>query len=224
MPRKSERERLLPYWSGNEKSGATSPAFSMFASVNLFGKSFPLDLGDIAGNLNIKDLNETEGIILRHGEPPIIKRIENENDALILENSLIKQLKPKYNILLRDDKTYPYLCVDISEDYPRILLTRKVFKSQSIHYFGPYSSGGRDLLDSLYETFPLAQKESCLKGKKACLFYQIKRCLAPCEGKISKEDYRKILEQALECIQNPKKILAILDKKMQFLIYIKLGG
>lgn len=143
--------------------------------------------------------------------------VENENDALILENSLIKQLKPKYNILLRDDKTYPYLCVDISEDYPRILLTRKVFKSQSIHYFGPYSSGGRDLLDSLYETFPLAQKESCLKGKKACLFYQIKRCLAPCEGKISKEDYRKILEQALECIQNPKKILAILDKKMQFL-------
>lgn len=143
--------------------------------------------------------------------------VENENDALILENSLIKQLKPKYNILLRDDKTYPYLCVDISEDYPRILLTRKVFKSQSIHYFGPYSSGGRDLLDSLYETFPLAQKESCLKGKKACLFYQIKRCLAPCEGKISKEDYREILEQALECIQNPKKILAILDKKMQFL-------
>ena len=143
--------------------------------------------------------------------------VENENDALILENSLIKQLKPKYNILLRDDKTYPYLCVDISEDYPRILLTRKVFKSQSIHYFGPYSSGGRDLLNSLYETFPLAQKESCLKGKKACLFYQIKRCLAPCEGKISKEDYRKILEQALECIQNPKKILAILDKKMQFL-------
>lgn len=143
--------------------------------------------------------------------------VENENDALILENSLIKQLKPKYNILLRDDKTYPYLCVDISENYPRILLTRKVFKSQNIHYFGPYSSGGRDLLDSLYETFPLAQKESCLKGKKACLFYQIKRCLAPCEGKISKEDYRKILEQALECIQNPKKILAILDKKMQFL-------
>ena len=143
--------------------------------------------------------------------------VENENDALILENSLIKQLKPKYNILLRDDKTYPYLCVDISEDYPRILLTRKVFKSQSIHYFGPYSSGGRDLLDSLYETFPLAQKESCIKGKKACLFYQIKRCLAPCEGKISKEDYRKILEQALECIQNTKKILAILDKKMQFL-------
>ena len=143
--------------------------------------------------------------------------VENENDALILENSLIKQLKPKYNILLRDDKTYPYLCVDISEDYPRILLTRKVFKSQSIHYFGPYSSGGRDLLDSLYETFPLAQKASCLKGKKACLFYQIKRCLAPCEGKISKEAYRKILEQALECIQNPKKILAILDKKMQVL-------
>ena len=86
--------------------------------------------------------------------------VENENDALILENSFIKQLKPKYNILLRDDKTYPYLCVDMSVDFPRIVLTRKILKSPNIRYFGPYSSGARDLLDSLYEVFTLAQKES----------------------------------------------------------------
>ncbi len=143
--------------------------------------------------------------------------VENENDALILENSLIKQLKPKYNILLRDDKTYPYLCVDMSAEFPRITLTRKILKSPNVRYFGPYSTGARDLLDSLYESFNLAQKESCLKGKKACLFYQIKRCLAPCEGKVSKEAYSKILQKALECIHNPKKILGILEDKMQFL-------
>ena len=144
--------------------------------------------------------------------------VENEHDALILENSLIKQLKPKYNILLRDDKTYPYLCVDKSQDYPRIVLTRKVMKkTQNIRYFGPYSSGGRDLLDCLYEFFPLVQKESCIRGKKACLFYQIKRCLAPCEGRVSQEEYAKILEKALECIENPKKILTKLEEKMEFL-------
>ncbi|MBX7490018.1 excinuclease ABC subunit UvrC [Helicobacter turcicus] len=140
--------------------------------------------------------------------------VQNENDALILENSLIKQLKPKYNILLRDDKTYPYLCVDLQEDFPRILLTRKVLKKQGLRYFGPFSSGARDFLDSIYEIFPLVQKEVCKKGKKACLFYQINRCLAPCEGRISTKEYAKILQNALECLENPKKILAPLEKKM----------
>lgn len=143
--------------------------------------------------------------------------VENENDALILENSLIKQLKPKYNILLRDDKTYPYLCVNSQEDFPRIILTRKVLKMQGLRYFGPYSSGARDLLESLYEVFPLVQKESCKQGKKACLFYQIKRCLAPCEGRINVESYHQILQNALHCIENPKKILAKLEEKMLFL-------
>ncbi|MBD5164716.1 excinuclease ABC subunit UvrC [Helicobacter sp.] len=144
--------------------------------------------------------------------------VENENDALILENSLIKQLKPKYNILLRDDKTYPYLCVDMQEDFPRIILTRKVLKkTQGLHYFGPYSSGARDLLECLYEIFPLVQKESCKQGKKACLFYQIKRCLAPCEGRVSIESYHSILHNALDCIENPKKILTKLEGKMLFL-------
>lgn len=140
--------------------------------------------------------------------------VESENDALILENSLIKQLKPKYNVLLRDDKTYPYLCVDTQENFPRIVLTRKLLKKQGIRYFGPFSSGARDFLDSIYENFPLVQKDSCRQGKKACLFYQINRCLAPCENKISIEEYAKILQNALECIENPKKILALLEQKM----------
>ncbi|CAM2968949.1 excinuclease ABC subunit UvrC [Helicobacter burdigaliensis] len=141
--------------------------------------------------------------------------VENEHDALILENSLIKQLKPKYNILLRDDKTYPYLCVDFNEDFPRIVLTRKVFKkAKGLQYFGPFSVGCRDLMDSLYELYPLVQKESCKRGNKACLFYQIKRCLAPCEGKVDKEKYAKILKEALKSLENPKKIITQLEEKM----------
>lgn len=82
----------------------------------------------------------------------------NEHDALILENSLIKQLKPKYNILLRDDKTYPYIVIDYKEDFPRLEITRKVLKDKNIKYFGPYSTGARDMLDSIYEIIPLVQK------------------------------------------------------------------
>lgn len=108
--------------------------------------------------------------------------VENENDALILENSLIKQLKPKYNILLRDDKTYPYLCVNSQEDFPRIILTRKVLKMQGLRYFGPYSSGARDLLESLYEVFPLVQKNLASKVKKLVSFIKSKDVLHLARG------------------------------------------
>ncbi|MEV9616211.1 excinuclease ABC subunit UvrC [Aliarcobacter butzleri] len=140
--------------------------------------------------------------------------VPNEHDALILENSLIKQLKPKYNILLRDDKTYPYIFVDFDEDFPRLDITRRIQKSRSIKYFGPYSTGARDMLDSIYEIVPLVQKKSCVKGKKACLFHQIQKCLAPCENKISKEEYAKIVENALEYIYNKTKLISKLNEKM----------
>ncbi len=103
--------------------------------------------------------------------------VETEEDALILENSLIKQLKPKYNILLRDDKTYPYIYIDESQEYPRFEITRKVIKGKNITYYGPFPTGGKSLLDALYEVYPLVQKKSCLREGKACLFYQIKKCL-----------------------------------------------
>lgn len=141
--------------------------------------------------------------------------VESENDALILENSLIKQLKPKYNILLRDDKTFPYIYLDYKEDFPRLEITRRVLKGKNIKYFGPFSSGARDLLDTIYEIVPLVQRKSCVKGGKACMFYQIQKCLAPCEGKISKEDYSKLIEKALEYINNKSKIIEALTKKME---------
>ncbi len=141
--------------------------------------------------------------------------VQSENDALILENSLIKQLKPKYNILLRDDKTYPYIYIDFSEPFPRPKITRKVLKGKKIKYYGPLPSAAKDILDSIYELFPLVQKESCIKGKKACLFHQMKKCLAPCEGKIGQEEYRKILEEALQHIHDKKLLLAKLQKKME---------
>lgn len=141
--------------------------------------------------------------------------VPNEHDALILENSLIKQLKPKYNILLRDDKTYPYIYIDMSEDFPRLEITRKVLKGSSIKYFGPYSTGARDILDSIYEIIPLVQKKACVKGKEACLFYQIKKCHAPCEGKISSQEYKHIVDEALEYIYNKTKLISKLKERME---------
>ncbi|MDD2384099.1 MAG: excinuclease ABC subunit UvrC [Sulfurospirillaceae bacterium] len=141
--------------------------------------------------------------------------VQSEHDALMLENSLIKQLKPKYNILLRDDKTYPYICIDLSHSFPRFVVTRKIITSKSIKYFGPLSSSAKELLNALYLAFPLVQKKGCDKGKKACLFYQIKRCLAPCEGKIDSASYAIIVQEALCALQDQRILLSILEAKMQ---------
>ena len=140
--------------------------------------------------------------------------VPNEHDALILENSLIKQLKPKYNILLRDDKTYPYIVIDYNQDFPRLEITRKILKEKNIKYFGPYSTGAKDMLDSIYEIVPLVQRKSCVSGKKACLFHQIQKCLAPCENKITKDEYAKIVENALEYIYNKSKLIVKLNERM----------
>ncbi len=141
--------------------------------------------------------------------------VENENDALILENSLIKQLKPKYNILLRDDKTYPYIYIDLDEEFPRLEITRKVVKGKNIKYFGPFSSGASAILKTVYEEIPLVQSKSCLRGKKACLYHQIGKCLAPCEGKITSKEYMKYVDKAIKLVHDKEKILEILYKKME---------
>lgn len=140
--------------------------------------------------------------------------VNSEHDALILENSLIKQLSPKYNILLRDDKTYPYIYVDNSQKYPRFEITRKVINSKSVKYYGPYSVGARDILDSVYEICRIVQKKGSLKGKKLCLFYQIGKCLGPCELNISDEAYKKELDLAHELIQNKKLLIKKLQEQM----------
>jgi len=141
--------------------------------------------------------------------------VKNEHDALILENSMIKQLKPKYNILLRDDKTYPYIYIDYLAKYPRFDITRKIIASKNIKYFGPYSVGARDILNSIYDFCKLVQKKSCLNGKKACLYYQIGKCLAPCEFDISKERYDKEIQKAISFIQNKNLLTSKLKEKMQ---------
>ncbi len=138
----------------------------------------------------------------------------NEYDALILENSLIKELKPKYNILLRDDKTYPYIAIDMSEDFPRFEIVRKIDKKKTIKYYGPFSSSANDILNALYLTCKLVQKKSCLKEKKGCLFYQIDRCLAPCIGKITKREYATIVSEATQLLLDRKKLKARVEAKM----------
>jgi excinuclease ABC subunit C len=140
--------------------------------------------------------------------------VDSETDALVLENSLIKQLKPKYNILLRDDKTYPYIYIDESSDFPRFEITRRVIRGKKISYYGPFPNGGKVLLDTLYEVFPLVQKKSLKREKKACLFYQIGKCLAPCEGKVTVEEYRKIIEKAKRAIVKRSMLVEVLNSKM----------
>jgi len=142
--------------------------------------------------------------------------VNSEHDALILENSLIKQLNPKYNILLRDDKTYPYIYIDTAEAYPRFDITRKILKSKDIIYYGPYSVGARDILDSIYETCKLVQKKSCLKSHKLCLYHQIDKCLGPCELPISKQRYQIEVDLATHLIKNKKSLIKSLEKKMEF--------
>lgn len=142
--------------------------------------------------------------------------VNSEHDALILENSLIKQLHPKYNILLRDDKTYPYIYLDNSEKYPRLDITRKVINSKDITYFGPYSVGARDILDSIYSIAKLVQKKGCLRSKKLCLYYQIDKCLGPCELPVSQERYQKEVDLAVSLIKNKKLLIKKLQEKMEF--------
>ena len=138
----------------------------------------------------------------------------SEYDALILENSLIKELKPKYNILLRDDKTYPYIAINMDEEFPRFEITRKIEKKKNIKYYGPFSNSANDILKALYLTCKLVQKKGCLKEKKECLFYQINKCHAPCVGKISKKDYAIIVHEATTLLLDRKKLIIKLEKKM----------
>ncbi len=141
--------------------------------------------------------------------------VNSEHDALILENSLIKQLNPKYNILLRDDKTYPYIYIDNSLKYPRFEITRKIIDAKDIKYFGPYSVGARDILNSIYELCKLVQKKGSLSSKKLCLYHQIDKCLGPCELPISEQRYKVELDLAIKLIQNKKYLIKKLQERME---------
>ena len=146
---------------------------------------------------------------------------DSELEALVLENNLIKEYSPKYNTLLKDDKTYPYIKVTVGEEYPRILFSRTMKKDKS-KYFGPYTSAGAvkdtiDLLNKLYQLRTCNRNLPRDTGKdRPCLNYHIKQCLAPCQGYISPEQYRQQVAGALEFLNgNYNPILKDLENKMR---------
>lgn len=142
---------------------------------------------------------------------------KTEIDALALENNLIKKHKPKYNILLKDDKTYPYIKVDLREDFPNFYITRKI-KKDGCRYFGPFMGGinCKDILDTLQLTYCVRLCHTKTTGKKReCLNYHIGRCSAPCAGKVEKEKYAEQVKKALSFLDgNYREAEEVLKVKM----------
>ena len=122
--------------------------------------------------------------------------VGNEDEALILECNLIKKYRPKFNVLLKDDKTYPYIKVDVKSDYPGVFMTRRI-QNDGAKYFGPYPnvSAAKEMVNFIKEKFQIRQCKNFKNQDRACLNYHIKKCLAPCMGYVSKEDYRKQIDQ-----------------------------
>lgn len=142
---------------------------------------------------------------------------DNEAEALILECNLIKKNKPKFNVLLKDDKTYPYIKIDIKSDYPSVFITRNVINDGS-KYFGPYANPGsaREMVDFIKQRFQIRQCRNFKSNKRACLNYHIKKCLAPCMGYVSKEEYREQINQIIMLLEGKTdKILKKLDEEIE---------
>lgn len=145
---------------------------------------------------------------------------DSELEALVLECNLIKEHRPKYNTMLRDDKTYPYIRVTLGEDFPRVLFSRQMKKDKS-KYFGPYTSAGavKDTIELIQKMYQIRTCNRNLPrdiGKeRPCLNYHIKKCNAPCQGYISKEEYHKSIEMVLSFLNgNYQPIIKDLEKKM----------
>lgn len=146
---------------------------------------------------------------------------DSELEALVLENNLIKEHSPKYNTMLKDDKTYPYIKVTVSESYPRILFSRQMKKDKS-RYFGPFTSAAavKDTIELMNKLFKLRTCNRSLPKdigvERPCLNYHIKQCMAPCQGYISQEEYRANINQALDFLSgNYGPIIKDLEGKMQ---------
>ncbi len=146
---------------------------------------------------------------------------DSELEALVLENNLIKEHRPKYNTLLKDDKTYPYIKVTVGEEYPRVLFSRQMKKDRS-RYFGPYSNAAAvkdtiELLNKLYQlrTCNRNLPKDCGNGR-ACLNYHIRQCSAPCQGNIPQDVYREQVKRALDFLNGSyQEILKELEQKMK---------
>lgn len=142
--------------------------------------------------------------------------VDNEAEALILECNLIKKNRPKFNVLLKDDKTYPYIKIDIKSDYPNVTITRKIINDGS-KYFGPYANPGaaKEMLDFIKQKYKIRQCKNFRSETRACLNYHINRCLGPCMGYISKEDYRKQIDEIIDILDGKvDKVLKELEKQM----------
>lgn len=149
--------------------------------------------------------------------------VDTEQDAFLLENVLIKKLQPRYNILLKDDKTYPYICIN-NENFPRIYITRKVIKNGST-YFGPYTSGGQvfTLLETIKKLFQIRTCNLLLTPKtineqkfKVCLEYHIGNCKAPCVAKQTESDYMQTIEQIKNILKgHTSSVINFLKTEMQ---------
>lgn len=136
----------------------------------------------------------------------------SEMDALLLEANLVREKQPKYNVLLKDDKNFPYLKVTVNEEYPRLLKVRRAYKDGA-RYFGPYLEG--DLNRTLFfiqKIFPLRKRTKPLFKDRPCLNYQMGRCLAPCQKLISSEDYKKLVHQVILFLSGRQKTLLQLLK------------
>ncbi len=145
--------------------------------------------------------------------------VENEAKALLMENELIKRLEPRYNILLKDDKTFPHLVIDVESEFPSLRKYRGKRNDKS-KYFGPFASvlAVNNVLDTVQKAFLLRScRDKVFKNReRPCLMYQIKRCSAPCVGRISKEDYHKLVQEAVDFLDGKNtKIQAELSEKMQ---------
>ncbi len=156
-------------------------------------------------------------VMLSHVQRVEIILTTTEKEALILEASLIKQHRPRYNVILRDDKNYPLIKVTTRDPWPRIVVTRKRLRDGN-RYFGPYSSGTamRTTLQLLYAQFPLRRCKTVRDRQRPCLNYQMGRCLAPCAGKVNPEDYQRMVHDVLLILEGKAtEVVAELNAKME---------
>ena len=150
---------------------------------------------------------------------------DNEAEALILECNLIKENRPKFNVLLKDDKTYPYIKIDVKSDYPNVFITRRIINDGS-KYFGPYANPGsaKEMVNFIRDRFKIRQCRNFKSNKRPCLNYHIKKCPAPCMGYISVEDYKKQIDDIImllegkteKIIKNLKEDIIQLSEKQEF--------
>ena len=142
--------------------------------------------------------------------------VDNEAEALILECNLIKKNRPKFNVLLKDDKTYPYIKINVKDDFPNVYITRKIL-NDGAKYFGPYASAGaaKEMVDFIKEKFKIRQCRNFKYKDRPCLNYHIKKCLAPCIGYVTKEEYRKQIDEIMMLLEGKtEKMLKQLEKEM----------